>query len=121
MGKHLEKDLEELKKEILGVGALVEEAVNDSILAAVGNRPDLADKVREGDARIDRREVEVEDDCLKILALHQPVAADLLFVVTALKVNNDLERIGDLATNVAEDVIFLVDGEVVRHGPVRNS
>lgn len=107
MAKHLQRDLEDLKQQILAVGTMVEEAVNDSILAAVGGRPDLAEKVRNGDARIDRREVEVEDDCLKILALHQPVAADLRFVVTALKVNNDLERIGDLATNIANRALHL--------------
>lgn len=107
MAKHLQRDLEDLKQQILAVGTMVEEAVNDSILAAVGNRPELAEKVRNGDARIDRREVEVEDDCLKILALHQPVAADLRFVVTALKVNNDLERIGDLATNIANRALHL--------------
>ena len=57
------------------------------------------------DAEIDQREVEIEEECLKTLALHQPVAVDLRFIVAALKINNDLERIGDLATNISGDVI----------------
>jgi len=68
-----------------------------------------------GDHEINDRENRIEEERFKMLALYQPVATDLRFIVTALKVNNDLERMGDLATNIAEDVIFLVEGEIVRH------
>ena len=107
MAIHLLRDLEHLKKQVLAVGALVEEATDKAIAALVDRRPGLAEEVIHGDDKIDRKEVEVEEECLKMLALHQPVAADLRFIITVLKVNNDLERMGDLAVNVAERAAFL--------------
>jgi phosphate transport system protein len=104
---HLHRDLDRLAKEILSVGALVEEAANHAIEALIHRRPELAERVLDGDDRIDAREVEVEVECLKMLALHQPVAADLRYIVAVLKVNNDLERMGDLAVNVAERALYL--------------
>ena len=102
MAKHLQRDLEGLKREILAVGTLVEEATHGALRAVLDRRAELAEEVIARDALIDEKEVAVEDECLKILALHQPVAADLRFVVAVLKVNNDLERMGDLATNIAK-------------------
>ena len=107
MSKHLQRDLEYLKKELLGIASLVEEATNKAILALTERRPELAEEVICEDDLIDRKEVQVEEECLKVLALHQPVAADLRFIVTALKVNNDLERMGDLAVNIAERAAYL--------------
>jgi phosphate transport system protein len=104
---HLERDLELLAKRILSLGALVEEAANNAIEAVVHRRPELAERVLAGDRRIDDREVEIEVECLKMLALHQPVAADLRYIVAVLKVNNDLERMGDIAVNVAEQAVWL--------------
>ena len=101
MPKHLLRDLDYLKKEILAVGALVEEAIHKATTALIERRPELAAEVVEGDNTIDEREVHVEEECLKALALHQPVATDLRFIITVLKVNNDLERMGDLAANIA--------------------
>ena len=101
MAKHLLRDLEHLKKEILAVGSLVEHAIRKATVALAEGRPKLAEEVIEGDAEIDAREVAVEEECLKVLALHQPVAGDLRFIITVLKVNNDLERMGDLAANIA--------------------
>ena len=99
---HLSRDLDRLKRQILAIGALAESATDKAITALCERRPALAQEVIAGDDRIDAREVEVEEDCLKILALHQPLAQDLRFIVTVLKVNNDLERVGDLAVNIAE-------------------
>ena len=107
MSKHLRLDLERLDKNLLTIWAMAEDATNKAILALVSRRPELAKEVIEGDQEIDTKEVELEDDCLKILALHQPVAADLRFIITALKVNSDLERMGDLAVNIAERAIYL--------------
>ena len=102
MSKHLKNDLERLERRILSLGAKVEEAVRRSIAALQTRRTDLALEVMAGDPEIDQVEVEIEEECLKILALHQPVANDLRFTAACLKINNDLERIGDLAVNIAE-------------------
>jgi phosphate transport system protein len=107
MGKHLQRDLEHLKKEILAIGSIVEKALSDSIQALVNRNSNLAEMVIEGDDTIDQKENQIEEECLNILALHQPVATDLRFIISVLKVNNDLERIGDLATNIAERAIYL--------------
>jgi phosphate transport system protein len=107
MAMHLQRDLEHLKRELLGLGGIVEDATNKAIDALMDRRLELAQDVMDGDDLIDAREVHVEEECLKVLALHQPVAADLRFLVTVLKVNNDLERMGDLSVNIAERASFL--------------
>lgn len=101
MSIHLHKAIESLKKRILGLSALVEDRVINAITAVETQDAVLAQRVIDGDTEIDAAEVEVEEECLKILALHQPVATDLRFIVAVLKINNDLERIGDLAVNMA--------------------
>lgn len=113
MAIHMHRDLEKLKKDILLLGAMVEEATNRAVLALMDRRPDVAEEVQAGDEEIDRREIRIEEDCLKVLALHQPVANDLRFVIAVLKVNNDLERVGDLAGNLAGRAIFLADRDAV--------
>jgi phosphate transport system protein len=107
MPKHLQREIERLKKEILSLGAAVEQSVR-MVMTSIDERDtDLAQKVIDGDVQIDQAEVDLEEACLKILALHQPVAIDLRFIIAVLKINNDLERIGDLATNIAERARFL--------------
>ena len=107
MPKHLQRQIEQLKQKILFVGSMVEAAIANAVAALVTRDESIARKVLEEDAEIDRMEVDVEEDCLKILALYQPVAVDLRFVVAVLKINNDLERMGDLAKNIAKRVLFL--------------
>lgn len=111
MTKHIERQVDQLKERILRVGTLVEEAISKSITALINRDVQLAQRVAASDEQIDRMEVEVEEECLKILALYQPVAADLRFVVAVLKINNDLERMGDLAKNIAKRVAQLANGE----------
>ncbi|MDE2665380.1 MAG: phosphate signaling complex protein PhoU [Acidobacteriota bacterium] len=111
MSIHLQKDLEHLDKELLILSSMVEDATNKAILALVDRRLDLARQVMREDDRINTREVLIEEECLKMLALHQPVAADLRFIVAVLKVNNDLERMGDLAVNIAERAAYLATRE----------
>lgn len=113
MAKHLLRDLENLKKELFLVGSMVEDAVNKAVLSLTDRRVNLAREVIEGDKQIDRKEIQVDEDCHKLLALHQPVANDLRFVLAAMKVNNDLERVGDLAGNLASRVVFLAE-----HDPI---
>lgn len=102
MTRHFHNEIEKLKKKILSLTAMVEENLQLAVKSISTRDTALADKVVEKDYIIDSFEVEVEEECLKILALHQPVAADLRYVVAALKINNDLERIGDLAVNIAK-------------------
>ncbi len=102
MSKHLQNDLEKLERGLLDLGGRVEEAVRRSIAALETRRADLAIDVINGDIEIDRNEVQLEEECLKVLALHQPVAGDLRFIAACLKITNDLERIGDLAVNIAK-------------------
>jgi len=113
MAVHLERDLEQLKDDILMLGSRVETAINNAIKALVERRPDLAEEVIENDEEIDTSEVEIEEDCLKTLALNQPVASDLRFIISVLKVNDELERMGDQAANVALRARFLAD-----HDPI---
>ena len=113
MPRHLERDLDDLSKELLTMGAMVEDATNKAFLALVQRRRDVAEEVVTGDDSINEKENRIEEECLKILALHQPVATDLRFIITALKVNNDLERMGDLAVNIAERAMRLGELETM--------
>lgn len=107
MARNLQAELDKLKERILLLGSMVEENVRNAIRAFLGNDLALAQQVKQRDDDIDDTEISVEEECLRILALHQPVASDLRFVVTVLKINNDLERIGDLAANIAKKLLFL--------------
>lgn len=107
MALHLHREIENLKKDILNLGAMVERSVRDATTALQGRDGSLARQVIEHDVDVDRKEVEVEESCLKVLALHQPVAGNLRFIVAVLKINNDLERIADLAVNIAERAAYL--------------
>ena len=117
MTKHLLRDLENLKRQIQAIGTLVETAIAKATTALLERRADVAAEVLHGDDAIDEREVAVEEDCLKVLALHQPVAIDLRYIVAILKVNNDLERMGDLAVNIAARAEELLEQEPVRLPP----
>jgi phosphate transport system protein len=107
MPAHLFREIENLKREILTLGAMAETAVRDATYAIGSRDESLAQTVIRNDDRLDEMEVQIEENCLKTLALHQPVAIDLRFIVAILKINNDLERVGDLAVNVAERAAFL--------------
>src|SRR3972149_6548397 len=102
MSKHLERDLEALEREILAQSSLVEEMIAKACRALVDRRVDLLSEVVASERTIDVREVKIEEECLKILALHQPVAVDLRRTAAVLKINTELERIADLAVNIAE-------------------
>jgi len=107
-------EISKLKKRILTMGAVVEERVLLSVKAVHERDETLARKIIDGDPEVDRLEVDLEEECLKILALHQPVAIDLRFIVSVIKINSDLERIADLAVNIAERAAFLAAQPKVR-------
>ena len=102
MAIHLTRDLENLQRRVLSLASAVEQTIDKAIRALFDRDIQLADALLESDAAIDMEENEIEEDCLKILALHQPVAVDLRRVTAILKINSDLERMADLAVNIAE-------------------
>jgi phosphate transport system protein len=104
MTKHFRKELETIKKRILTLGSMVEDLVHASVQAVDRVDADLADRIIKRDREINETEVDIEEECLKVLALHQPVAVDLRFIIAVIKINNELERIGDQAVNIAQRV-----------------
>jgi len=102
MTKHLERDMECLNTAILSLSSRVEGMIDRAMLALCERRMDVAEEVTSEDYDVDQEEIRIEEECLKMLALHQPVAVDLRRITTVLKVNNDLERIADLTVNIAE-------------------
>jgi phosphate transport system protein len=102
MSLHLSQDLDEAHNSLLKLSGQVEDMIALAVKSLVERRGSLAGEVIQRDTEIDRAEVRIEEECLKMLALHQPVAADLRRITTMMKVNNDLERIADLACNIAQ-------------------
>jgi len=107
---HFQREMNRLNQDLVSVGKQVEEQLTMAFNAFVQMDVTTARKVIKGDAEVDNVEVEMEEECLKLLALYQPVANDLRLIVAVLKINNDLERIGDHAKNMAEIVQRMVEG-----------
>jgi phosphate transport system protein len=107
MPARLQKELDRLKKQILFLGAMVEENVDMAIKSVDKKDAALAEEAIKADLKIDELEVEIEEECLKLLALYQPVAEDLRFIIAVIKINHDLERIGDEAVNIAERMVYI--------------
>jgi phosphate transport system protein len=107
MTKHLEHELKQLKKRLLELGAMAEDRLNKAIVAISDFDQALAQEIIDTDYQIDELEVEIEEECLKAIALYQPVAIDLRFLGVTIKINNDLERIADEAVNMAHRVKML--------------
>ncbi len=114
MSRHLLNEIEKLKTRILDLSTVVEEAVFRAVTAFQERDAAAAQAVVDADTEIDLAEVDIEEECQKILALHQPVAHDLRFIIAILKINAELERIGDAAVNIAERVSLLAHEEQVR-------
>jgi phosphate transport system protein len=108
MSKHLERDLANLQRDLLTMASSVEEAIQKAIVALETRNGALAQEVIDGDHQIDEEENHVEEECLKMLALHQPVAIDLRRITAALKINTELERMADLAEDIAERALHLL-------------
>ena len=105
---HFETDLQTLKQRLLGMGALVEERAHQAIVALIERRLDLAQKVATSDQDVNELQIEIDDRAIKLLALQNPMATDLRLITVAMKINADLERIGDQAVNIAENVVKLL-------------
>lgn len=111
MTSHIARETEKLKRRLLTLSADVEETYLLAVRALEERDEELAKQVATSDDRIDRQEVDLEEECLKVLALHQPVANDLRFIVSVLKINNDLERIADMSVNIAERALDLMQSK----------
>jgi phosphate transport system protein len=108
MTEHLHRDLEQIKQHVLSMGGLVEEALRSACVAFTHRDESRTEDLQELEERIDQMQLEIDDEILKVLALHQPVATDLRFVTAAMKIVNDLERIGDLSGNIADRLLQMV-------------
>jgi phosphate transport system protein len=104
---HLQRDLENLQRDLLALAGLVEEAIHKAVRALTTRSPDLAREVIAGDGQIDHEDNHLNEECLKILALHQPVASDLRRIASAMMITTDLERMGDLAEDIAGRALAL--------------
>jgi phosphate transport system protein len=111
---HFQEELEQLKTRLLEMGGLAEDRVRASVQALVERDSALVDRVLAGDGPINQLHIEIDSRCFKLLALHQPMAVDLRAIVSAVKINTDLERVGDLAINIAEAA-----RRYLRHPPVK--
>jgi phosphate transport system protein len=111
---HFEEELQALKRRLLNMGAMVEERVHQAIQALMERRPDATAKIIAGDQDVNDLQIEIDDRCLKLLALQQPMATDLRLITAAMKINSDLERIGDQAVNIAENA-----ARVLVHPPLK--
>jgi len=109
MHKHLQREMEFLKNKLIAMGGETEDRVYKATLSIINRDAKMANDVIKADTDIDKMEVEIEEHCLKTLALYQPVAKDLRMIIAILKINNDLERIGDLAVNIAERGAYLAN------------
>jgi len=115
MARNIQFEIDKLKNHIVYLGTVVEENMHRSIKSLQERNAELAKLAIKTDTdEIDHIEIDVEEECLRIMALHQPVAGDLRFLVTALKINNDLERIGDLAAKIADKVVLMQEADPVK-------
>ena len=112
--RHFQADLEQLKARLLEMGGLAEERVRTALDGLINRDSDAVARVLDGDRPINQLHIEIDNRCFTLLALHQPMAVDLRAIVSAVKINTDLERVGDLAVNIAEAVV-----RYTRHAPVK--
>src|SRR5688572_31807599 len=114
MVPHFQDELEQLKRRLLEMGGLAEDRVRASVEGLVSRDMAIVDRVLAGDSPINQLHIEIDNRCFTLLALYQPMAVDLRAIVSAVKINTDLERVGDLAINIAEAVT-----RYLRHAPVK--
>lgn len=116
MSLHLMRELERIKESVLKMATLVEGTIEKATRSVIERNVQLAREVMDGDTVIDQLEIDIEEECLKTLALHQPVAVDLRYLISVLKINSDLERMADLSVNIARTTPFLTQADNVEMG-----
>ena len=112
--RHFVEELDYLRSRLLEMSGLVEDSVHRSVLALTDKDPQQAQKVLQNEAEINRMEIEIDDLATRLLALQQPMATDLRFITAAIKINNDLERMGDLAVNIIERALSLLNEPLIK-------
>lgn len=112
--RHFEQELEQLKGKLLEMSALVESAIYRSVQGVVDKNQELAEQVLKNEARVNQLEIEIDDRAISLLALQAPLAADLRLVTAAIKINNDLERMGDLSVSIAQSALALMKEPMIR-------
>lgn len=108
MERHFDEELKQLKEKLLKMSGLTEKAINRSVEALMDRDQDMAQAIIPEDNTINMLEIEIDDLCLRFLALHQPQAGDLRFITAIMRINNELERMGDLAVNIAQRVLDII-------------
>ena len=114
MERHFDEELEGLRKDVLRMGALAQEAIYKSIEALKNRDKEQAKAVIEADSKIDDLELAIDEKCIDLIARHQPLASDLRFITTGMKVNAELERIADLAVDICQRVLGIVDKPLLK-------
>ncbi|NOR18436.1 phosphate signaling complex protein PhoU [candidate division WOR-3 bacterium] len=109
MDRHFDEELQKVKKDLLGMASLVEESITKSLEALKKQDIKMASEIQEIDHQIDKFEIAIEEQCIELIARHQPVGADLRFLIGVIKMNNDLERMGDHAVNIASYIAYLIE------------
>ena len=118
MDRHFDEELQKVKKDVLEMASLVEESITKSLEALKKQDIKMASEIQEIDYRIDKFEIAIEEQCIELIARHQPVGADLRFLIGVIKMNNDLERMGDHAVNIASYITYLIEQPRIK--PVSN-
>jgi phosphate transport system protein len=118
MKRHFDEDLDDLRGRLLRMGGLCEEMIHAAVKIVVERDEAHLDDVAEWERQVNRFHLEIDDVCLKLIALHQPAAGDLRLIAAALKINSDLERIGDQAVNIAETGVFLCKEPKIKLGDI---
>lgn len=118
MDRHFDEELQKVKKNLLEMASLVDKSITKALEALKNRDLKMASEVKEIDHRIDRFEIAIEDQCIELIARHQPVGTDLRFLIGVIKMNNDLERMGDHAVNITGSVAFLIEQPRIK--PVSN-
>lgn len=118
MDRHFDEELQNVKKNLLQMATLVEESITKSLDALKKKDSKMASKIREIDHEIDKCEIAIEEQCIELIARHQPVGSDLRFLIGVIKMNNDLERMGDHAVNIADMIEYVIKGAHIK--PITN-
>jgi len=113
MDRHFDEELQNVKGKLVEMAAMVEESITKSLDALKKKNADMAEQIRDIDHKIDKLEMSIEDMCVELIARHQPVGSDLRFLIGAIKMNNDLERMGDHSVNIADCLEYVVAGPQV--------